>query len=160
MKACLAWVLAGSLAFPGAVAAKKKDRDGSKDERRRVEVVVEKERKSWSKVVITPVERRVVRDWVVEWREKEEGRHGKLPPGLAKKLARGKSLPPGWQKKLVPGEVMPVVVFERARPLSEVILIPMPPPPQGTTLVVLDGRMIRLADATRTILDVFNLDQF
>jgi hypothetical protein len=25
-----------------------------------------------------------------------------LPPGLQKKLARGKSLPPGWQKKLQP----------------------------------------------------------
>ena len=25
-----------------------------------------------------------------------------LPPGLQKKLARGKPLPPGWQKKLQP----------------------------------------------------------
>jgi hypothetical protein len=29
-----------------------------------------------------------------------------IPPGLAKKIQRGKELPPGWQKKIVKGEVL------------------------------------------------------
>jgi|APSaa5957512535_1039671.scaffolds.fasta_scaffold93557_2 hypothetical protein len=45
-----------------------------------------------------------------------------LPPGLAKKLARGGTLPPGWQMKVARGEVMDYEVYNNASPLPEELL--------------------------------------
>jgi hypothetical protein len=41
-------------------------------------------------------------------------RYKALPPGLQKKVARGKPLPPGWQKKLQP---FPIALERRLGPL-------------------------------------------
>jgi hypothetical protein len=88
----------------------------------------------------------------------QEGKHSrKLPPGLAKKLARGGNLPPGWEKKCVPGEIMPVEVFEECRPLPRELVVQLPPPPEATITVAVDGRVVRILEATRQILDVFNI---
>ncbi len=81
----------------------------------------------------------------------------KLPPGLRKKVERGGELPPGWQKKVARGEVMDPVVYERARPLPPVLVKTLPPPPAGTVIVTVEGKVVRLLEATRTILDVFDL---
>ncbi len=81
----------------------------------------------------------------------------KLPPGLRKKVERGGELPPGWQKKVARGEVMDPVVYERARPLPPVLVKTLPPPPPGTVIVTVEGKVVRLLEATRTILDVFDL---
>ena len=83
-------------------------------------------------------------------------KHG-LPPGLQKKVARGGSLPPGWQKKCQKGEVLPVEVFEKCTPLPKEVIVKLPPPPQGTILVTIDGKVVRLLNATREILDVFDV---
>ena len=80
-----------------------------------------------------------------------------LPPGLTKKVARGAALPPGWQKKITRGEVLPPVVYAQAQPLPEVVRRKLPPPPAGTLLVTIDGKLVRLLEATHTILDVFEL---
>ncbi len=81
----------------------------------------------------------------------------KLPPGLKKKVARGGALPPGWQKKVARGEVMDPVVYEHARPLPPVLVQTLPPPPPGTVIVTVEGKVVRLLEATRMILDVFDL---
>src|SRR5690349_16084555 len=89
---------------------------------------------------------------------KNEGKHPRsLPPGLAKKVARGGNLPSGWQDNCRPGEVMPAQVYQECRPLPRELTVNLPAPPVGTITVAVDGRIVRLLEATREILDVFNV---
>ncbi len=80
-----------------------------------------------------------------------------MPPGLAKKVARGGELPPGWQKKCVKGEILPVEVTKQCHPLPPEVVVKLPPPPAGTILITVDGKVVRLLEATREILDVFEV---
>jgi hypothetical protein len=80
-----------------------------------------------------------------------------LPPGLKKKAARGKELPPGWQKKIARGEVMDAQVYAHAQPLPVELARRLPPQPAGVVTVMLEGKAVRLAEATLTILDVFDV---
>jgi len=88
------------------------------------------------------------------------GKHERrLPPGLAKKVARGGNLPPGWEKKCVPGEIMPAQVYAECHPLppDSVVKLPPPPEPSLTVTVAVQGRVVRLIKATLEILDVFDV---
>jgi len=111
-------------------------------------------------VGFTIEERRVIQQYTSNRRE-EARPHGhkakSLPPGLAKKAARGGSLPPGWQKKLAKGEIMPLEVFHQCDPLPQEVVVLLPPPPHGTVLVTIEGRLVRLLQATREILDVLEV---
>jgi len=89
--------------------------------------------------------------------EPAPARKKKLPPGLRKKVARGGQLPPGWQKKVARGEVMDPAVYEHSRPLPPELVRTLPPQPQGTVIVTVEGKAVRLLGATLTILDVFDL---
>ncbi|MBI2313688.1 MAG: hypothetical protein HYU77_14405 [Betaproteobacteria bacterium] len=80
-----------------------------------------------------------------------------LPPGLKKKIERGGELPPGWQKKVARGEVMDPVVYRQARPIPADLIRILPPQPKGTTIIVVEGKAVRLWEATRTIIDVLDL---
>ncbi len=87
-----------------------------------------------------------------------EGKKGRgLPPGLAKKVARGGKLPPGWEGKLVVGQMLPVEIFQQCQPLPRELSVRLPVPPVGTVTVAIQGRVVRLIEATREILDVFEL---
>jgi hypothetical protein len=107
----------------------------------------------------------VIQGYVAAHGIREEYRKGKgwgkrpkpLPPGLQKKVERGGSLPPGWQAKLRRGEVMPLNVYERCDRLPPDLVRQLPPPPRGTVLVVISGKVVRLIEATREILDVFEV---
>lgn len=81
----------------------------------------------------------------------------KIPRGLQKKVARGGELPPGWQRKIARGEVMDPVVYEHSRPLPPELVKTLPPQPQGTVIVTVEGKAVRLLEATMTILDAFDL---
>ncbi len=109
-------------------------------------------------VIITPAEREIIRGYCAQFQQ--SGKKGKkaksLPPGLAKKVARGGKLPPGWEKKLVKGEVMPEPVLKECRPLPKEIVIKLPVPPPETILRAIEGRIVRLHEKTREILDVFD----
>jgi len=78
----------------------------------------------------------------------------KLPPGLQKKVNRGGQLPPGWQKKLIKGERLEEQVYQHAVrvDLSEhshsIARV------EGTIVVKIDDRLIRLYEATREIVDI------
>ena len=114
----------------------------------------------WLQMEITPLEKEIVKQHLADIRavqSKKSGPDKVLPPGLAKKVARGEKLPPGWQKKIARGEVLPQTVYAQAQPLPEVVMRKLPPPPAGTILVTLDGKVVRLLEATRTIVDVFEL---
>jgi hypothetical protein len=103
-------------------------------------------------------EKEQIREYVRNCETPHRGKKNKgLPPGLAKKVARGGDLPPGWQKKCVRGEILPEPVFKAAHPLPHELIVKLPPPPVGTITVAIDGKIVRLAKATREILDVFDV---
>ena len=104
-------------------------------------------------------ERKVIQEYAHECKTPAaRGKKAKgLPPGLAKKVARGGELPPGWQKKCVKGEVMPEPVFRQCHPLPQEVVVKLPPPPTDTIVVAISGKVVRLAKATREILDVFDV---
>ncbi len=115
----------------------------------------------WINVSITTQERQVIREHAVVHSDSgQPGKKGKgksLPPGLAKKEARGGELPPGWQKKCVRGQIMPGEVYRHCQPLPQEVVAKLPPPPPGTVLVTVEGKVVRLARATLEILDVFDV---
>lgn len=111
------------------------------------------------KVVITEQEREVIQNYVksVSVPAKPGKKAKGLPPGLAKKVARGGELPPGWEKKSVPGTIMPAEVYKVCHPLPKEVVVKLPVPPAGTILVTVDGKVVRLVKATLEILDVFDV---
>jgi hypothetical protein len=102
-------------------------------------------------------ERAQIHQYVENYPGQSHGKARQLPPGLAKKVARGESLPPGWQKKCLVGQPMPPEVFEHCRPLPPDLVMHLPPPPEPTITVVIGGKVVRLLQATREILDVFDV---
>ena len=104
----------------------------------------------WLQMEMTPLEKEIVKQHLADIRAVQR----KKP---TTKVAHGTKLPPGWQKKIVRGEVLPETVYKQAQPLPEVVIRKLPPPPAGTILVTLDGKVLRLLEATRTIVDVFEL---
>jgi hypothetical protein len=114
----------------------------------------------WLQMEISPLEKEIVKQHLGDIREAQSKKsmpNKALPPGVTKKGAPGAKLPSGWQKKITRGEVLPQTVYAQAQPLPEVVIRTLPPPPAGTILVTLDGKLVRLVEATRTIVDVFEL---
>src|SRR5512133_867921 len=116
-------------------------------------------REPWVKAEwrISGTERERIREYVQSYDGQRHGRAKNLPPGLAKKVARGGQLPPGWEKKCVVGETMPPDVYRQARPLPPELVVKLPPPPEPTITVAVGGKVVRLLEATRQILDVFDV---
>lgn len=82
-----------------------------------------------------------------------------LPPGLRKKLEREGELPPGWRAKVARGEVIDYDLYNHARSLPENVLGLLRQGPMGTSVRQIDDRIVRIADASRIILDVFYAEQ-
>src|SRR5262249_14426529 len=80
-----------------------------------------------------------------------------LPPGLARKTARGGKLPPGWEKKMMIGARVEEPVFKECQPLPHELVVKLPAPPAGAITVAIAGKVVRLMEATREILDVFEV---
>ena len=109
--------------------------------------------------IFSPAERNMIRAQLQqEERNKRKNKQKKLPPGLQKKVARGKELPPGWKKKVAPGDSLDYQVYRQGLSLPEEILRRLPQQPTGSEIIQVDDKIIRLNAATRTILDVFNLN--
>jgi hypothetical protein len=79
----------------------------------------------------------------------EKGKNKPLPQGLQMKLDRGGSLPPGWQKKLAKGEVLEESVYNHG-----VVVIPIDS--DGMLTVRIEGKLIKLIEATREIVEIFD----
>ena len=112
--------------------------------------------------IFSPAERNMIRAQLQQEernkKQKKQKKQKNLPPGLQKKVARGKELPPGWQKKVAPGDSLDYQVYRQGLNLPEEILRRLPQQPTGSEIIQVDDRIIRLNSATRTILDVFNLN--
>lgn len=107
----------------------------------------------------SPAERNMIRaELQQQERIKKHKKYKDLPPGLQKKVARGKALPPGWQKKIAPGESLDYHVYQQGRSLPEEILRRLPRQPLDSEIIQVEDQIILLNAATRTILDVFNLN--
>ena len=74
-------------------------------------------------------------------------KHKPLPPGLEKKAQRGQALPPGWQKKLAKGEILDHEVYRHAS-------IVTPLDSHGLITIRVEGKLIRLIQASREIIDI------
>ncbi len=123
-------------------------RDNDRERRR--------DRDDWLRLTLSDKESRLLRERYRS-RERDPQPAAALPPGLAKKAARGQPLPPGWQKKLARGEVIEARTLGHAERVPERILRDLPRQPEGTVLVKVEGKLVRLHEATRTIIDVLDL---
>lgn len=95
-------------------------------------------------------------DLYAQYHDPREKKAKSLPPGLQKKAAQG-NLPPGWQKKLKIGAVLPPDVLAAADSLPAVLVAELPAGPAGTLTLYVDGHIIRVLEATRTLIDFFAL---
>ncbi len=89
-------------------------------------------------IVFTVVERRLIGDYYADPRHAGAASDKRLPPGIAKKVARGGALPPGIAKRYLPDDL-------------ETRLRPMPP---GVTRIVIGSDVLLVEVATGLIYDV------
>jgi Ni/Co efflux regulator RcnB len=90
--------------------------------------------------LITVVERTIIFNYVDQYRYtlvSAPGSAKPLPPGIAKKVARGGTLPPGIAKRYLPQD----------------LLVQLPPRP-GYQWVVVDNDVVLIAAATGLIVDI------
>jgi len=149
------------LIFPIQAHAKQKAKASAKTTSETLVETPKKIGNEWLNVEITDAEQsEIIRYYQSTPQAAPKGRKSRtLPPGLQKKMARGGDLPPGWQKKVARGEVLDPDVYRHAACLPEELIKKLPPAPDGTVLVKVEGKVIRLYEATRTILDVFDIGQ-
>jgi outer membrane lipoprotein SlyB len=116
-------------------------------------------RSDWVDVkIITTPEKEIIKKYYVYNQQKViKVKKKALPPGLKKKLARGGNLPPGWQKKIIRGEVLDAETYRYAVHVPYDLIKRLPPQPKGTALIKVEGKIVRLLEATGTILDVFDI---
>jgi len=158
MKKIVALCLAGVCFTCVLAEAKPKKKDTPRYARQEiVDPRTTDEKEPWLKVKFDIPEKGILLRHAEEIMALQKPQHQNLPPGLAKKVARGKRLPPGWQKKLAIGRTCPEDVYAHTIKLPDHILYQLPRQPEGTMLVVLEGKVIRLIEATKTIADVLNL---
>lgn len=131
--------------------AKSKADKPEKSERRLVEE---------EQVKFSAAERNMIRSHLMsEKRKAAKPSHSQLPPGLQKKVARGKALPPGWQKKVAPGEELDYSVYRQSESLPDELLRRLPQPRLGTEILQVEDKVMIINSATRAIFDVFDLTQ-
>ncbi len=109
--------------------------------------------------VITAEEKKIIKKYLkgVSKKKKNKVKKKTLPPGLAKKLTRGETLPPGWQMKVARGEVMDYEVYNNASHLSKELLRQLSSIPEGTVLLKVGNKIIKVIEASRKIVDLFEL---
>ncbi|HWX20525.1 MAG TPA: hypothetical protein VN578_11560 [Candidatus Binatia bacterium] len=117
------------------------------------------ERRGERRGAFTDEERQTIQGYAQRYNALPGKHERRLPPGLAKKLARGGRLAPGWEKKCVVGQAVPAEVYAECHPLPSELVVKLPPPPEPalTVTVAVEGKVLRLLKATHEILDVFDV---
>jgi Ni/Co efflux regulator RcnB len=133
MRIVLSLLLAATLTVPTAAFAGNKGKKAHDDSTAQTtsQAVV---------TLITATERTIIFDYVNQYRDAlvpAPGNAKPLPPGIAKKVARGGTLPPGIAKRYLPQN----------------LLVQLPPRP-GYQWVVVDNDVVLIAAATGLIVDI------
>ncbi len=105
-------------------------------------------------------EARIIRDYYRDYDyeyNRDGGKQKKLPPGLKKKYERTGELPPGWEMKLQRGEVLSEDVYRYGRPLPYDLRQRLPIGPTGSKIIEVEGKIIRVMENTREIIDILSL---
>jgi len=76
-----------------------------------------------------------------------------LPPGLAKKLRRGKQLPPGWQNRVSVGQPIPQEYLRYAKPVPRELELQLSAGPIGSKVLQIADRVVRIEAGTNMVLD-------
>ena len=109
MRIVFVLVLAVALAAPtGAIAGNNKDKKGHHIAPEQAEVSV---------ALITATERTIIYSYANQYRQAllpAPGSAKPLPPGIAKKIARGGTLPPGIAKRYLPQDLLGRELIKRA----------------------------------------------
>ena len=139
----------------------------NKGNSREIEPQVEKEKSlkkiisDWVNVKIVTNEEEIIKEYYISNQQNHlkgiKNKKKALPPGLRKKMARGGDLPPGWQKKIIRGKVLDAETYKYAVHVPHDLIKRLPPQPEGTVLIKVEGKIVRLLKATGTILDVFDV---
>lgn len=79
-----------------------------------------------------------------------------LPPGLAKKLARGGKLPIGWEKKFTRGEIIDASLWKHRNHLPYSIRRKLRAI-KGTDIIRIDDKIARVTVADHLIIDVVDI---
>lgn len=145
-------IVALTMAMPVQAKSDKQKTQGTSQEVNRVRNNVERQE------AFSPAERNLIRSQLLGQKPAaSQQSYKELPPGLQKKVARGKALPPGWQKKVTPGQNLDYQVYRNGESLPDVLLRRLPPSPVGSEIIRIENKIVRLNSATRAILDVFDL---
>lgn len=99
---------------------------------------------------------RIIRDFYHDHDYYQKKRKA-LPPGLQKKYQRTGQLPPGWAKKFQRGEVLPLDIYRLGRPLPYDLYRQLPVGPVGSKVLEIEGKIFRVINNTREILDILDL---
>lgn len=110
-------------------------------------------------VTISPSERDVIRAYVRNRMDASKGgKFNGVSQGLSKKVTWGwGKLPDGWENKCVRGQVLPGEIHKRCHSLPDDVIVHLPPPPPGTVLLAVGGKVIRVGYPTYEILDTFDV---
>jgi len=66
-------------------------------------------------------------------------------------------LPPGWQMKVARGEVMDYETYNNASPLPDELLRKLSSIPEGTILLQVGNKIVKVIEASRKIVDLFEI---
>ena len=144
-----------SMFLTSALSAKPKDKK-KKSSGSSFALQAESKDVSISAALFSNQEMKILEQYVDKQNNKQNHKQKKLPKGLQKKMARGGTLPPGWQKKLNKGSTIDKETYLHAKPLPKEIILQLPKSPVGTITVAINGEIVRLAQATMTIIDVLS----
>ena len=106
MRLLMTLVVAGALVAAGPALAGKKNKAANNGGKANQPSTIEKIlTKAVIGALITVAERAIIGDYVDSHRGQFTGAQA-LPPGIARKVARGGALPPGIAKKMLPGGLL------------------------------------------------------
>lgn len=95
-----------------------------------------------------------IRQYITGYRSNNNTRN--LPPGLAKKVARGGDLPPGWQKKVSRGNTFPGDLWPFTSPVNYNQVPRFGDPGDGIDIYSIGNRLFKLNRSDNRILDILD----